>query len=475
VLGALALPAAAHGAALSVTPGIATAGAPVTVDARGLTPRAAGVATLAGAPSRRFRADARGRARVVLRLRPSAHGSRRLTVRAGARRVSTRLTVVASASPSSTLAALSGGPRVLLDPSSGRPGDPFTLRISGFGRRTALTVRLGAVTVARRRTTRGTLVLSLAVPALGPGAQRLVVRSARTVLGLAFELLSPPPAPPPPPPPPPPPGDAVFVGAGDIAACNNPGDEATAALLDAIPGTVFTLGDNVYPTGTLAQYQACYASSWGRHKSRTMPVAGNHEYDASGNTGYFDYFGPRAGTPGKGYYSFELGTWHVVVLNSNCSFVGGCQAGSAQEQWLRADLAAHQASCTVALWHHPRFSSGGHGNDVAMQPFWQDLYDAGADLVLSGHDHDYERFAPQTPTGAADPAYGLREIVAGTGGASHSPIATVVANSEVRDADTFGVLKLTLRGGSYDWQFVPEAGKTFTDAGSGSCHGAPGS
>jgi hypothetical protein len=268
--------------------------------------------------------------------------------------------------------------------------------------------------------------------------------------------------------------DPVFVGAGDIAACNSTGDEATAALLDAIPGTVFTLGDNVYPTGTLSQYQACYESSWGRHKSRTVPVAGNHEYDASGNTGYFDYFGASAGTPGKGYYSFELGTWHVVVLNSNCSFVGGCQAGSAQEQWLRADLAAHQADCTVALWHHPRFSSGTeHGSDPTMQPFWQALYDGGADLVLNGHEHSYERFAPQTPTGMPDLSYGLREFVVGTGGASHYPLGTPLPTSQASNSDTFGVLKLTLHSGSYDWQFVPEAGATFTDAGTGGCHGAP--
>ena len=271
------------------------------------------------------------------------------------------------------------------------------------------------------------------------------------------------------------PGDAVLVGAGDIAGCNNPGDEATAALLDDIPGTVFTLGDNVYPSGTLAQYNACYEPSWGRHRARTRPAAGNHEYDIAGDVGHFGYFGASAGPADKGYYSYDAGSWHVVVLNSNCSFAGGCGAGSAQEQWLRADLAAHPANCTVAMWHHPRYSSGGsHGSNTFMQPFWQALYEAGAELVLAGHDHHYERFAPMNGSGAPDGAFGLRSFVVGSGGFSHYALGTVAPNSLVRNADTFGVLKLTLRSGSYDWQFVPQAGRTYTDSGSGSCHGAPG-
>jgi len=272
----------------------------------------------------------------------------------------------------------------------------------------------------------------------------------------------------------PPPPDPVLVGAGDIAGCNNGGDEATAALLDNIPGTVFTTGDNVYPTGTLAQYNACYAPSWGRHKHRTRPVAGNHEYDASGNTGYFNYFGASAGPAGKGYYSYDVGAWHVIVLNSNCAFVGGCHAGSVQEQWLRADLAARPASCTIAMLHHPRFTSGTtHRNNTAMAPFWQALYDAGAELVLAGHEHSYERFAMQTPAGVADPVHGLRSFVIGSGGVSHYPLGSPVLNSQARNSDTFGVLKLTLHSGSYDWQFVPEAGKWYSDAGHGTCHGPP--
>jgi acid phosphatase type 7 len=263
--------------------------------------------------------------------------------------------------------------------------------------------------------------------------------------------------------------EAVLVGAGDIASCSSSGDEATANLLDGISGTVVTLGDNAYENGTATEYANCYDPSWGRHKARTMPAPGNHEYNTPNATGYYGYFGAAAGDPTKGYYSYDLGTWHIVVINSNCSSIGGCGPGSAQEQWLRADLGAHPAACTLAYWHHPRFSSGPHGSDAMTQPIWQALYDYGADLVLSGHDHDYERFALQDPAGNADPVHGIREFVVGTGGRSHYPILSVRPNSEVSDANTYGVLKLSLHPSGYDWQFVPVAGSTFTDVGSGTC------
>jgi hypothetical protein len=477
LLAASLLPGAAEAAVVSVTPGVARAGAPVTVSVRGLPPRTSGVARLSGARSRSLRSDSRGRASVVMHLRRSAGGSRRLSVRAGRTSVSTRVTVGSRRSPSSNLTASSGGQRVLLEPTSGRAGERFGLKVSGFARGSLLTVRLSNSRITQRRAARGSTRLAGAVPALSPARRRLVVRSGRTILALTFQVL-PPVAPPPPVLPPPPPPMAltspVLVGAGDIAGCNNPGDEATAALLDGIPGTVFTLGDNVYPSGTLAYFNACYEPSWGRHKARTRPVAGNHDYDPGNASGYFDYFGASAGERGRGYYSYDLGTWHVVVLDSDCTFVGGCGAGSAQEQWLRADLAAHPANCTVAMMHHPRFSSGAHGNATAMAPFWQALYEAGADLVLAGHDHDYERFAPMNPGGAADPAFGIRSFIVGTGGFSHSQFgATFQPNSERHDDTSYGVLKLTLHNGTYDWQFVPEAGKTFTDAGTGTCHAAP--
>ena len=265
--------------------------------------------------------------------------------------------------------------------------------------------------------------------------------------------------------------EAVLVGAGDIADCRNlAGAEATAKLLDHIPGTVFAAGDLAYPDGTKENF-VCYGQTWGRAKSRTRPAPGNHEFHSSGATPYFDYFGPAAGDPQNGYYSYELGSWHIIALNSECRDVGGCDAGSRQEKWLRSDLAAHPAACTAAYWHKPLFSSGGaHGNDPEIKLLWQVLYDAHATIVVNGHDHDYERFGPQTPDGAADPSRGIREFVVGTGGKSHRPFGTIRPNSELRNADAFGVLKLTLRDKGYDWQFIPEAGKSFTDSGSGTCH-----
>ncbi len=269
---------------------------------------------------------------------------------------------------------------------------------------------------------------------------------------------------------PPPSGDPVLVGAGDIASCASPGDEATANLLDGIAGTVYTLGDNAYDDGTAAEFAGCYGPTWGRHKARTRPAPGNHDYHTAGATGYFGYFGAAAGDPATGYYSYDLGAWHVVVLNSNCGAVGGCQAGSPQERWLRADLAAHPAACTLVYWHRPHFTSGRNDDNGDMAAAWDVAYAGNVDLILAGHEHVYERFAPQTPTGGADLARGIREFVVGTGGRSHYAITTVRPNSEAHDDNTYGVLKLTLHPSGYDWQFVPEAGKTFADTGSGACH-----
>jgi hypothetical protein len=272
------------------------------------------------------------------------------------------------------------------------------------------------------------------------------------------------------PPPPPPPSSPVLVGAGDIASCSSSDDAATAALLDSIPGTVFTAGDNAYDSGTASEFANCYDPTWGRHKARTMPTVGNHEYQTAGASGYFSYFGTAAGDPTKGYYSYNLGEWHVVALNSMCENVGGCGATSPMVSWLKQDLSASTKACTIAIWHHPLFSSGEHGNDPKMKSSWDALYAANADVIVNGHDHDYERFAPQDPNGAADTTRGMREFVVGTGGASHTAFFAVQPNSQVRDSDTFGVLKLTLNSSSYDWQFVPESGKTFTDSGSTICH-----
>jgi len=264
------------------------------------------------------------------------------------------------------------------------------------------------------------------------------------------------------------PNDPVIAGAGDIAN-SGAGAEATAKLLDSInPTVVYTTGDNAYPNGTLSEFQTYYEPTWGRHKAKTKPSPGNHEHHTSGASGYYDYFGAAAGERGKGYYSYNLGEWHLIALNSSISM----GATSEQVGWLKNDLAAHTNSCTLAYFHHPLFSSGDHGNQTQVKPLWDALYSANADIVLNGHDHSYERFAPQNPSGALDTARGIREFVVGTGGASYYPFDTIKPNSEARSTGTHGVLRLTLHAGSYDWQFIPEAGKTFTDSGSDDCHDA---
>jgi acid phosphatase type 7 len=267
--------------------------------------------------------------------------------------------------------------------------------------------------------------------------------------------------------------EAVLVGAGDIAECKSWNDSATAAVINSIGGKVFTLGDNAYEAGTDKEFYKCYGRTWGKFKNRTRPAVGNHEYHAKDANGYFDYFRGAAGARGRGWYSYKAGAWRVIVLNSNCNKVG-CGKGSQQERWLRAELARHDNKCTLAYFHHSRFSSDKHhGNSPEVGAFWDALYDYGAELVLSGHAHSYERFAPQTPWGKADPSHGIRQIVVGTGGSSLYRLGSPRANSQVRNASTFGVLKLKLKSDGYDWNFIPVAGKSFKDSGKGSCHGRP--
>lgn len=268
-------------------------------------------------------------------------------------------------------------------------------------------------------------------------------------------------------------GDGVLVGAGDIASCDDlSGAYATAKLIENISGTVVAIGDLAYPDGSDENFSKCYDPTWGRFKDRTRPAPGNHEYHSDGASGYVRYFGAAAGDPKKGYYSYDLAGWHILALNSECAEVGGCDAASPQGQWLRQDLAQHPKTCTLAYFHKPLFSSGGaHGNDPQMRPLWDALYHGGADIVLNGHDHDYERFAPQNPEGQLDRDHGIREFIVGSGGKnSHRRMGAPKPNSEVRNDDAFGVLKLTLHSRSYDWEFVPEAGKSFADSGSGRCH-----
>ena len=257
----------------------------------------------------------------------------------------------------------------------------------------------------------------------------------------------------------------VFTAAGDIDGCNAGAD--TAKLVEKTSGPVATIGDNAYPSGSASDFAQCYDPTWGAFKDRTHPVAGNHDYDVSKATPYYQYFGTAAGAPGSGWYSYDVGSWHVVALNSNCDDV---DCGK-QANWLDADLTANPAACILAYWHHPRFTSGTSGGNDAVGAFWKVLYAHHATLVLNGHDHDYERFGPQDPSGHADPAQGIREFVVGTGGASLGSFAGVAPNSQVRNNGTYGVIELTLGDGDYDWRFVPTSGSHFTDSGSDTCRG----
>jgi len=287
--------------------------------------------------------------------------------------------------------------------------------------------------------------------------------------------------------------DPVIAAAGDIAcdpgSSSYNGGQGTSTqchqkntsdlLVNGGLAAVLDLGDNQYYCGSLTAFNQSYDPTWGRVKDITRPAPGNHEYLTSGGTGcdssnagaagYFNYFGPAAGSPSHSYYSFDIGSWHIISLDSQCSSIGGCGTTSAEYKWLESDLQSHKNYCTLAYWHIPLFSSGGRATSNSRH-FWDLLYQYNADVVLNGHDHIYERFAPQDPTGAADPVRGIRQFTVGTGGNSHTSITAIAANSQVRDASTFGVLKLTLHATSYDWQFVAEGGKTFTDSGTSNCH-----
>jgi hypothetical protein len=262
--------------------------------------------------------------------------------------------------------------------------------------------------------------------------------------------------------------DPAFLGgAGTPTACHM---AATSALVPASAAGVLVLGGAQDDDGSLYNFQHAYARSWGRLLPITHPVPGGQDYRKPGAPGYFGYFGPAAGDPAKGYYSYDLGSWHIIALNGVCVPVGGCEAGSAQEQWLRADLLAHPTVCTLAYWHQPRFSSGKLGNHRAYDAFWRDLYRAGADVVLNADDQDYERFAPQSPKAVADPAGGIREFVVGTGGVALQQFGAVQPNSEARANTAFGILQLALHPSSYDWQFTAEPGVAVSDTGTYSCH-----
>ena len=251
----------------------------------------------------------------------------------------------------------------------------------------------------------------------------------------------------------------VLMAVGDIGSCNVESDDAVGKLVKSIGGTVAVLGDLAYESGSDQEFQDCFDPTWGPIKNRLRPAPGNHEYNTSDAAGYFDYFGSTAGQPGEGWYAYDLGGWHVVVLNSNCNDVA-CEPGSAQLSWLHADLAAAQAPCLLAYWHHPRWSSGRHGSNRDVQPFWDELQAAGVDVILNGHDHDYERVE----------VAGVRQFVVGTGGRSlytfpGGPLSTTV----VRSDQAYGALRLELSAGSYSWDFLSLGNTGFTDSGSGTC------
>ena len=267
---------------------------------------------------------------------------------------------------------------------------------------------------------------------------------------------------------------AILVGAGDIAECSSQDDEKTATLvtnvLNANAGAVvFTAGDNAYPNGASGDYTNCYNPSWGAFKGKTKPDPGNHEWKTANAGGYFGYFGNAFGNSTTDWYSYNLGGWHIIMLDSNCSNIN-C---TTETTWLKNDLAASSAACTVAMWHHPVFNIGHHdtaGDTSKGKPFWQALDNAGADLIINGHDHNYQRWKPQRVDGTLDATNGIREIVVGTGGASAYAFTRTDTKVEAKSTGTAGVLKLTLKSNSYDWQFIPVAGGSFTDSGTGSCH-----
>ncbi len=268
---------------------------------------------------------------------------------------------------------------------------------------------------------------------------------------------------------------ATLLAAGDIAECEHQGDEATAKILTAHPrAAIATLGDNAYQHGTAGEFRTCYGPSWGRFKGRTWPTTGNHDEATKNAQGYWDFFGSRGGPYDRYYYSYALGAWHVVVLNSDCWRVGDCDPGDPQAQWLKSDLQTHRARCTLAYWHRPPFTSGRYGlpkDTRRVMPLWRILYQQGVDILLVGHDHDFERFVPMDAQGNPDPVKGVREFVVGTGGGNlrrfkNPPLPTTA----IRNDSTWGVLRLRLRPRAYAWKFLPVAGKSFSDSGSGTCH-----
>jgi hypothetical protein len=340
---------------------------------------------------------------------------------------------------------------------------------AGFPRRKPVQITFAGTTTSGGVSSRaGTFARTLTVPPIGAGTAQISARVGSKALATTFSVVL----------------DPVLVAAGDIAcdpespffnggngtptACHM---KQTAALVQSLkPEVVAVLGDAQYEAGTPPDFRASYDRTWGAFKSITRAVIGNHEYGHQDGTGFFGYFGALGGTPRMSWYSYDVGAWHVIAFNDQCgeAFVT-CAPRTTQERWLRADLAANASRCVLSYTHTPLYTSATTQVDPRARPLFQALLDAGVDVVLSGDSHHYERFAPQNLDGGADPGRGIRQFVVGTGGRDLRPFGAVRPNSEARNADTFGVLALTLHAGSYDWRFVPEPGRTFTDTGSQAC------
>jgi hypothetical protein len=480
----LLLPAApctpASAATSTLRPASGPAGTVVTVVGKGFGSRKR-VVVKAGLSRRtvaRVKASAAGGFKATFAIFPGVHGTVQIVSRSRVREIVTYFHVAGAPSdPQATELASARGTRLRWAPPSDSAGARLGLRGSQFPPRKAVRVRFGDEAFRAGKTdSRGSFTSHIEVPVTSPGRHTVRVRVGRQRLRFGFTVNK----------------DPVIAAAGDIACdpesvffnggTGAPGNCQQRATSDAVlqvnPTRVLALGDNQYEGGTLADYMASYNPTWGRFKSITRPVVGNHEYGSRNAIGYFDYFngvGRAKGSAGdrtKGYYSFDIGSWHLIALNSNCGELSvNCGVGFAQEAWLRSDLAAHPRRCVLAFWHHPWFTSGQEGSSPTLHDFVDALYERRADVLVVGHDHDYERFAPQTPDGQLDTASGVREFVVGTGGRDLAGLKKQLKpNSEASSADAFGVLVMHLHPASYEWEFVPAAGGSFHDSGSQPCH-----
>jgi hypothetical protein len=470
----------AQAATATLRPASGPAGTVVSLIGRGYGSRQR-VVVKAGLSRRtvaRVKSSGGGSFKATFTIFPGVQGTVQIVSRSRVRQIVNYFHVSsAPGDPQATELASAKGTRLRWAPPGDSAGARLGFRGSQFPPRKAVRVRFGDKALrAGKSDSRGSFTSHIEVPVTSPGRHIVRVRVGRQRLRFAFTVTD----------------DPVIAAAGDIVCdpesmfynggAGTPGNCQMRATSDAVlranPTRVLALGDNQYEGGTLADYMAAYNPTWGRFKSITRPVAGNHEYGSRSAIGYFDYYdgvGRQRGTAGdrtKGYYSFDVGAWHLIALNSNCGEVSvNCGVGFAQEAWLRSDLASHPRRCVLAFWHHPFFTSGQEGSSPTLRDFVTALYERRADVLLVGHDHDYERFAPQTPDGQLDTATGIREFVVGTGGRDLASLKKQLKpNSEASSSDTFGVLVMHLHPTSYSWQFVPAAGGGFQDSGSQACH-----